>query len=178
MFPIQCDVDDQHFLIRPLAQTEADLSAVLEVYRLCEDFLALGPVPRASMEMVLADFEHSRAEGCTFCGIISAANEMPGIVDFSTGGYEGDPSLAFLSLLMIAAPQRGKGLGEAVVGAVEAHIRQAGRAKAIASGVQVNNHGAYRFWQRLGYQVVSGPEAMGDGTVAYRLLKKIGVDQI
>ena len=74
---------------------------------------------------------------------------------------------------MIAAPHRGKGLGEAVVGAIEAHIRQAGCARAIASGVQVNNHGAIRFWQRLGYQIVSGAEAMGDGTVAYRLLKKM-----
>ncbi len=176
MFPIHCDSGGQHIIIRPLAPTEPDLSAVLEVYRQCEDFLALGPVPRASMEMVLADIDHSRAEGCTFCGIFSAAGEMLGIVDFSAGGFEGDPTLAFLSLLMIAAPQRGKGLGEAVVGAVEDYIRQAGCAITIASGVQVNNYGAFRFWQRLGYQIVSAPRSMGDGTVAYRLMKKISVD--
>lgn len=178
MFPIQCDAGSQRIIIRPLAQFETDLSSVLEVYRLCEDFLALGPVPYASVEMIQSDLEHSRAAGCTFCGIYSAAGEMLGVVDFAPGGFEGDPGLAFLSLLMIAAPHRGKGLGEAVVGAVEAHICRAGRAGAVASGVQVNNPGAVRFWQRMGYKIVSGAELMSDGTVVYRLWKNIGQPNI
>ena len=37
--------------IRPI--TENDLEEVFEVYRQCEDFLALGPKPKASMAMVL-----------------------------------------------------------------------------------------------------------------------------
>ena len=41
------------FSLRPVTPT--DLDAVLEVYRLCEDFLALGPVATASMEMLQKD---------------------------------------------------------------------------------------------------------------------------
>ena len=49
--------------------TQADLGAILHVYQQCEDFLALGPVPTASMEMVLKDIEVSQSEGSRFCGI-------------------------------------------------------------------------------------------------------------
>ena len=47
--------------IRPIA--EDDLEAILAVYRQCEDFLALGPQPQASPEMVAADMRQSQAEG-------------------------------------------------------------------------------------------------------------------
>ncbi len=41
------------------------LDAVLDVYRQCEDFLALGPIAAASMEMVLKDIELSRGEAAS-----------------------------------------------------------------------------------------------------------------
>ena len=50
----------------------------LEVYRRCEDFLALGPEPKASLEMVLADLEISRQEGGCFCGIYGPTGNMLG----------------------------------------------------------------------------------------------------
>lgn len=156
------------------AENETDLQAVLEVYRQCEDFLALGPVARASMTMVRADLALSRKEGGTFYGIYHPDSDvMVGIVDFVTAGFEGSQHLAFLSLLMIAAPYRGRGLGAEVVEAVEAEIRRDGRARAIESGVQVNNPGAIRFWQRMGYAITSGPQDFPDGTTAYRLLKNL-----
>lgn len=43
-----------------------ELESVLEVYKQCEDFLALGPVPTASKEMVLNDIEISKAENGIF----------------------------------------------------------------------------------------------------------------
>ena len=98
--------------IRPV--THADLSAVLDVYRQCEDFLALGPEPAASMEMVLRDIETSQREGGLFCGIFEANSSMIGVIDYVFGNFEGDPRLAFLSLLMIAAPHRNQGIGQAV----------------------------------------------------------------
>jgi len=150
-----------------------DLRSILDVYRQCEDFLALGPCPIASLDMVRADLELSKKEGGQFCVIQGQDGSIPGIVDFVISGFEGDPTLAFLSLLMIAAPFRGLGLGASVVQAVESVIRQAGQASAIASGVQVNNPKAIRFWKRMGYQIVSGPEEQADGTTAYRLLKTL-----
>jgi ribosomal protein S18 acetylase RimI-like enzyme len=166
--------EPQDFIIRPFSGTSAEFDAVLEVYHQCEDFLALGPVAVASMEMVQADLELSRKEGCTYYLICSAnSEEVFGVIDYSLAGFEGDSGVAFLSLLMIAAPYRGQGLGEAVLRSIEAEIQADGRARGIESGVQVNNPGGICFWQKMGYQIVSGPRAFSDGTVAYRLWKDI-----
>ena len=107
--------------IRPIG--DADLDAVLEVYRQCEDFLALGPVPHASLEMVRADIELSERQGGVFCGIYDGQGTMTGVVDIVRRGWEGNARHAFLSLLMIAAPYRGQGVGRAVVEWVEDEIR-------------------------------------------------------
>jgi ribosomal protein S18 acetylase RimI-like enzyme len=160
--------------IRPVEQNEAELEQVLAVYRQCEDFLALGPIATASLEMIAADLALSRHKGGTFCAIEGLeSGEMVGVVDFVCGGFEGDPELAFLSLLMIAAPHRNRGLGAAVVRGVEDAIRDDSRARAIRSGVQANNPGGIRFWQRMGYHIISGAEPLADGTVAFNLWKKI-----
>lgn len=159
------------FEIRPIQQ--GDLDAVLEVYRQCEDFLALGPVATASMEMVLKDLELSENEGGTFCGIYASDGTMMGIVDYVPRNFEGEPQTAFLSLLMIAAPFRGQGLGAATVAAVEKEIMKDTRITAIRSGVQVNNPRAIRFWQSRGYRIISGPQLMPDQTTVFGLLKNV-----
>jgi ribosomal protein S18 acetylase RimI-like enzyme len=157
-------------VIRPI--TQDDLGAILDVYRQCEDFLALGPVPVASMEMVLGDIEISHQEEGISCGIFGSDSRMVGVVDFVPSGFEGDPHHAFLSLLMIAAPYRNQGIGETVVALVEDEIRKDPEIIAILAGVQVNNPHAIRFWQRNGYRIVSGPELHTDGTTAYDLRKE------
>jgi ribosomal protein S18 acetylase RimI-like enzyme len=165
-------IDDKSLKISPIQPSGRDLQLVLDVYRRCEDFLALGPVPTASMDMVQADVLHSQQEGGIFCGIYNTASgEMLGIVDFVPFGWEEDPEQAYISLLMIAAENRDHGLGERVVQAVEEAIRREGRVRVICSGVQVNNPCAIRFWKRMGYAIVSPPEQQPDQTVAYRLRK-------
>lgn len=159
-------------IVRPVR--DEDLEDVLWVYHACEDFLALGPVATASMEMVHADLRLSVEEGCCFHVIIDReSKKIIGVVDFSTAGWEGDPAKAFLSLLMIAAPYRSRGLGAEIVSAVEAQMRANPSLTTIASGVQVNNPGAVRFWQRMGYQIVSAPRLMPDQTTACELLKTV-----
>jgi len=156
--------------IRPI--TPDDMESVLEVYRLCEDFLALCPVPTASMEMVLKDIEISKGEGGIYCGIFDAAGEMIGILDYVPGNYHGDLHNAYLSLLMLAAPFRNQGIGKAVVKAFEDEVRKDERVKSILAGVQVNNPKAVRFWQRQGYRIVSGPKLF-DQTLVYDLCKEL-----
>jgi ribosomal protein S18 acetylase RimI-like enzyme len=157
--------------------THDDLDAVLDVYRQCEDFLALGPAPVASMEMVRSDIEISQRDGGLFCGIFAPDGQMVGVVDYILGGFEGDPHSAFLSLLMIAAPYRNQGIGQAVVALIEDEIRRDPRIIAILSGVQVNNPGAVRFWEKHGYRIISGPELQPDGTTAFRLRKERSSDR-
>lgn len=159
------------FTLRPL--TMDDWPAALEVYRQCEDFLALGPVAEASAEMVQADMNHAAEADSHYCGIFDAAGKIMGVVDYLPQGFEGRPEQAFLELLMIAQPYRGQGLGAAVVADVEAKIRRNPDITTILSGVQVNNPAAARFWQRRGYRIVSEPEVMPDTTTAVRLRKDL-----
>lgn len=162
-------VGESSFEIRAISQTELD--AVLEVYRQCEDFLALGPVSTASMEMVVKDFETSKHASGVFSGIYTADGKMIGVIDYIPDNFEGDPHLADLSLLMIAAPFRKHGIGKAVVEAIEAEIKKNNEITAVHSGVQVNNPQAIRFWQTNGYRIVSGPTLFPDQTTAFGLRK-------
>ena len=54
-------MDDPGFKVLPISPD--NLSLVLEVYRQCEDFLALGPEARASLEMVKQDIAGSQQQG-------------------------------------------------------------------------------------------------------------------
>jgi len=166
---IKIAVREHAFEIRPIVQDEVE--SVLKVYRQCEDFLALGPVATASLEMVRKDIEISRAEGGVFCGIYTTGGKMIGVIDYVPSHFEGDPQVGFLSLLMIAAPFREQGIGKAVVEAIEAEIRKDPQITAIRLGVQVNNPQAIRFWQRQGYRIVSGPQLFPDQTTAFGLRK-------
>jgi GNAT superfamily N-acetyltransferase len=162
------------FTIRPV--TPGDHLAVLDVYRQCEDFLALGPDPHASPDMIARDLRLSQEQGGVFCGIYDPAGQMIGVVDVVPRLYQGDPALAFLELLMIAQPYRSVGLGAEIVRAVESVVRRDGAVRAILAGVQVNNPGAIRFWARMGYRITGGPTLQPDQTTCYDLRKDF-VDQ-
>ena len=164
-------VRDQALELRPIA--DDDIDAVLDVYRQCEDFLSLGPVPTASIDMVHKDIEISQQQGGIFCGIFNTDRTMIGIVDYVPRDFEGDRHSAFLSLLMIAAPCRKRGIGAAVVAAIEDEIKKDKKVTTILSGVQVNNPQAVQFWQRHGYQITGGPELMPDQTTVFHLRKDL-----
>src|SRR5512140_2188463 len=158
--------------IHPVRSDE--LQAVLQVYRQCEDFLALGPVTTASMEMVLKDLELSRSEGGLFCGIYDRQQgEMIGVLDFVPSHWQGEASQAFLELLMLATPFRSRSIGQAVFEALEAEIRKDPAVRTLLAGVQVNNPQAIKFWQRMGFQIVSEARDCPDGTTAYALEKQL-----
>ncbi len=161
------------FEIRPAG--EGDMEALLGLYRQCEDFLALGPQPHASPEMVRDDLQLSAGEGGVFCGIYDERGLLIGVVDYVPSSFEGDPRRASLSLLMIAPPHRGKGLGAEVVRLVEAEVRKHPLVTVIDSGVQVNNPRAIRFWLARGYEITGGPERMPDQTTVFHLRKVFNV---
>jgi ribosomal protein S18 acetylase RimI-like enzyme len=162
-------IRDNSFEVRTI--TQDDLGAVLDVYRQCEDFLGLGPQPTASMAMVLKDIEISQREGGVFCGVYAADGGMIGVVDFVPGNFEGDPHIAFLSLLMIAPSFRNRGIGTTIVELIENEIRKHAQVTAILSAIQVNNPQALQFLQKNGYRIVGGPELQPDQTTTFRLQK-------
>lgn len=151
---------------------KGEINAILQVYKQCEDFLSLGPIPYASEQMVIDDLELSKDEEGIFCGIFIDA-EMVGIVDFVLDNFEGNQNNAFMSLLMISSCHRGKGLGGDVVKAVEEEILKNKSIDMILSGVQVNNISAIRFWEKMGYKIISAPELRPDTTIVFKLQKEI-----
>ena len=157
--------------IQPIDRDSLD--AVLGVYRGCEDFLALGPEPKADMAMVLKDLARSQQRGGIFCGIHEATGRMIGIVDFTPRGFEGQDQVAFVSLLMIVPSLRGRGIGTEAIGLMEREIRRDPLVTMIRSAVQMNNPDAQRFWSRHGYQITGGPEAQPDGTTVLGLQKDL-----
>jgi uncharacterized cupin superfamily protein len=62
-----CTFGEEGYTIRPVEKD--DIASVLRVYQESEDFLSLGPVPVASMDMVMADIESSRRSGGVYCGV-------------------------------------------------------------------------------------------------------------
>lgn len=162
-------IRDNSFEVRTI--TQDDLGAVLDVYRQCEDFLAFGPERTASMAMVLKDIKISQSEGGIFCGVYAVDGRMIGVVDFVPSNFEGDPHIAFISLLMIAPSLRKQGIGTTIVELIENEIRKDARITAILSAVQVNNPQALQFWQKNGYRIVGEPELQPDQTTTFRLQK-------
>jgi ribosomal protein S18 acetylase RimI-like enzyme len=149
-----------------------DIESILQIYKQCEDFLSLGPVPNASKQMVLDDLELSQKEVGVFCGIY-IEGKMIGIVDFVLDNFEGKPNTAFISLLMISSYNRRKGIGRDVVKAVEYEILKNSSIETILSGVQVNNQPAIDFWIKMGYKIISGPELLPDSTIVFGLKKEV-----
>ncbi len=157
--------------IRPAG--EEDIEGLFTVYKECEDFLALGPVAKASLEMVRADLEMSRTMGGEFCGIYLPEGTMAGVLDFVPGNFRGQPDTAYIALLMIRQSFRHKGIGARVLELVESKVREDPRVTRIRIGVMVNNPPAIQFWQNRGFVIYGGPELLADQTTVYRLEKKL-----
>lgn len=159
---------EENFTIRKVGKF--DIDNIYQVYKNCEDFLSLGPVAKASKQMIIEDFKLSEDEGGTYCGIF-IQDKMIGVIDFVLANYKGIPYHAYISLLMISADNRRKGLGTEVVTAVEREILKNNSIKSILANVQTNNKNAISFWRKAGYKRVSDPQVMPDTTITYELRK-------
>lgn len=69
-------IQGKGFIVKDIDVNEID--SILQVYKQCEDFLSLGPMPNASRQMVLDDLGLSKEEGDIFCGIY-IDDEMIGV---------------------------------------------------------------------------------------------------
>ena len=152
--------------------SSSDAGEILKVYRECEDFLALGPEPKASLKMVLADIRESEQEGGIFCGIF-VDGDMVGVVDFVPKCFQGSPDVAFFGLVMIAKSSRNKGLGTRVVSTVESCVREDPQVQRIRTAAQISNPRSIVFWRRSGYEIVSKPERQPDGTTTIYMEKEL-----
>ena len=155
--------------ILPIGDDRVD--QVLEIYQQCEDFLALGPVAKASREMVLADMAHARELGSIYCGLYNDQDLLIGIVDYLPNYHLREPGAAFIELVMISPNFRRQGYGTDTIREVEDLIWADPGTQKIDLAVQVNNPAARRFWEKHGYLTISGPQDQPDGTTVYTMQK-------
>jgi RimJ/RimL family protein N-acetyltransferase len=151
--------------------TEDDIPAILEVYHQNEDFLSLGPVPKASLTMVRDDIEQSSRENSLFCVIETKLGEIIGVMDFAP--QRGGPDTSYLALLMISAPSRSMGYGKSIMEAFEKYLVNTFKSRVLKAGVMVNNPKAIRFWESMGFNINRTPELLRDKTTVFRLSKNI-----
>lgn len=154
---------------RVIKANKADAPQLLAVYKQCEDFLALGPEPAASLKMVYDDLVHSHAVRGQYCRICDGDDRSVGILDYIPATESEET--AFIELLMIGMAWRRKGIGRSIVEALEKHLQASCRTRTIHSAVQTNNDVGIRFWASLGYVRAAVPQRQLDGTVTYRLTK-------
>ena len=150
----------------------AHRSQVLGVYRACEDFLALGPQPHASLEMVRADLAYSQEHGGEYYGISLPLQNFCAVLDFIPEAYNGKAGWAYLSLLMIAHEQRRMGLGNRLLDTLEGQLRGNGIATLFAH-VQINNPAAIAFFLARGFNIISAPAQQPDGTTSVGVRKTL-----
>lgn len=167
-FHMQTIFFSSEYMVKPI--NSSDKKLILDVYTQCEDFLSLGPVPKASIHMVDADIQHSIKEKGIYCGIWNTEDTMVGIIDFIPETSKGN---ACLSLLMISEKYRGKGIGVLVTSLLESYLKTNYRTEVIESGVQVNNIKGIQFWKKRGYNISENARDMGDGTIAYAMRKEL-----
>ncbi len=165
-------LSDDSLVVREV--TSDDVQSILAIYGDSEDFLALGPEPRASVVMVLKDIETSHKESGHFCGINNPDGKMVGIIDFIPEGFSGQGHEAYISLLIIARPYRGQGIGSRIVKIIEEEVNRHHHAISIHTSVQINNPDALRFWTKNGYGITGGPELQPDQTRVFHLIKALG----
>ncbi|MFZ5827612.1 MAG: GNAT family N-acetyltransferase [Bacillota bacterium] len=148
---------------------EAEIDDLVALYQRCADFIRLGTDKLIDAKMVQADLDISGREGGRFEGIYTANGQLIGVLDVALDGYEGEPDLAFLILLMIDPAYRGQGLGAQVVRRVEIEVWANPRIHRFQTAVQVNNPKAAAFWEAVGFDRISGPTLQPDGTTTYLL---------
>ena len=152
---------------------EDDTGPVLEMYAQSEDFLALGPVVKASKEMVLDDIEDAHKLGGQYC-VIRHETTVIGVVAYIATTEQ--LSASYLLLLMIGAPWRNRGHGRVVVDALERYLWEEYGTESVNSAVQVNNPDAIRFYKRIGFQFSNESRTQPDGTVTFEMSKELDVD--
>ena len=149
--------------IRPA--TAVDLPALVEIYNQSVDFLGLGSdTPPA--QVAAADFAGALGDGGCFC-LLEQAGQPAGVLDFSPYAAPGE---AHLNLLMLAAPYRSQGLGQAAFRWLEHELRLLPGLRRLRADVQTNNLRAQVFWQRMGFEVAGSAVLQPDGATTLPLL--------
>jgi RimJ/RimL family protein N-acetyltransferase len=160
------------FSLRLTPLCESDSEKVMEVYRQCRDFLALGPQTEPSLEMVVRDIRSCEEQYGVFYGIFLVPGELIGVISVVPRETNNQVESVYIELMMIIPAYRQKGVGRQVLKLIESTVKQKIGISRFLTSVQLNNSGAIRFWQTSGYQIMDCPELQPDATTVYHFKKE------
>ena len=148
--------------------TKEDYATAATIFAECRDFLVYisGEKPDSTaIELVAREAAAAAAHRAVFAGIRPAGSRsMIGVATYQPSGYGGDPAAAWIALLLIAPPYRGKGYGARACRLIEHSVFVRG-ATSIRLGVLLNNPAAVLFWKTMGYRDIGIVKPHGSGHV-------------
>jgi RimJ/RimL family protein N-acetyltransferase len=156
-----------------------DYAAVVEIYRQTARFIVElngRSADTIGLEMVEEDAAQAANHGATFAGLFLPENgQMIGVADYVPGGYGGQPSRAWIALLLMAEPYQRQGYGSEACRLIEESIFADPDVQTIGLGVLVNNGPALGFWRAMGYERVGSTIQDREGRAVVMLQKQRAV---
>lgn len=149
-----------------LLNEEADGARVLACAERASDYIVMetGRVPDATwVQGFFNDIPPGRTkDDILMFGVEQPDGSLSGLLGMAPG-YE-TATEWYIGLLLITEPERGAGLGRAVLEAVKALAKSAG-AKTLKVAVLLQNSDAMRFWEREGFTLFrdARDDGAGDG---------------
>jgi RimJ/RimL family protein N-acetyltransferase len=125
--------------IKLVRVSETNIDQVFQVYKECEDFLSLGPEPKASLDMVYKDLEYSRESSGIYNLIMDENGCIIGIIDYIPYKYGKNGDYCYISLIMIKSQYRSQGYGKRVLREIEESVHRAYGISQFRASVQINN---------------------------------------
>lgn len=131
--------------------TPFSLTRIVAFYERVEEYLALEEQPPTPMEAavdLLDGVPPGVSHECKFVLGLLSGGELVGLLDV----VQGYPTLEtyFVGLMVLRPDQRGHGLGELVLEALERWVRSRG-GEALRLAVLMNNPRGQAFWRRCGF---------------------------
>lgn len=134
----------------------SDEPAVQAFLEACQDFHRLvhgeAVPPGEGLELLTDLPPGGRPEDKFVFGVYDASGQMVALLDLARN-YPTERAW-WIGLLLIRPEQRGRGLGQAILPALEGWLREQG-AECIGLGVVAENTAASRFWERAGFEWIA-----------------------
>jgi ribosomal protein S18 acetylase RimI-like enzyme len=166
------EIEVQDYSVHLLAHE--DLQALQTLYEKCRDFMLLvdgHPAGENAAEEEFQDVPPGKSAADHFMfGIVDRSNALAGLLDVVRAYPE--EATWWIGLLLLAPEIRSQGIGEKVLEGFADYVRTGG-GKALMLGVVKENEGAYRFWSRMGFELVreTEPRQYGDKIHTVRVMR-------
>jgi ribosomal protein S18 acetylase RimI-like enzyme len=162
------DIDLQNYSVHQISLE--DIAAVQEVYEKCLDYMLVVDGHAANPDVVEEDFQSvppgkSNEDKFVF-GITDSQKRLVGLLDILR--WYPDKTTWWIGELVLVPESRSKSLGEKVIQGFVASARANG-ATEIMLGVVEENIRAYKFWIKMGFELVRETEPRQFGNKMQRV---------